>query len=232
VQTLLITGANRGLGLELTRQYLADGWRVHACCRRPDEATGLADVAAAAGDACRVHALDVTDHAAIDDLAGALGDEALDLVINNAGVLLDRSMGGLGETDYALFQRSFAVNTMAPLKVAEAFTPHLCRGDRKLLVALTSRMGSIADNTSGGYYTYRATKAALNMIWKSLSLDLRGRGIACAVLHPGWARTDMGGAGANLGVGESVRGMRRVIDALDRGKTGRFFNHDGTELPW
>ncbi|GIW72711.1 MAG: short-chain dehydrogenase [Planctomycetota bacterium] len=231
---LLLTGANRGLGLEFVRQYLEEGgWRIHACCRRPEAAAELAALAQQAGpERLLVHGLDVADFGRIEALAEALRGEPIDLLLNNAGVLRDRDFGGFGTTDYEAFADSFRINAMAPLKMAEAFVEHVARSERRLIVNITSRMGSIADNTSGGFYTYRASKAALNMVTRSMALDLAPRGITCVVLHPGWVRTDMGGQGAPLAPRESIAGMRRVIAALGPEQSGRFFAYDGSEIPW
>mgnify|MGYP003666686410 FL=1 len=224
--TLLITGSNRGLGLEFVRQYAAEGWRVYACCRSPASASELE---ALASDSVTIHALDVGDFAAIEALARELGGVAIDLLINNAGVFGDGSP--LGSVNYEVFRKTLEINTLAPLRVTECFLPHLEAGSLKKIAHVTSRMGSIADNTSGGRYAYRSSKAALNMVNKSLSQDLGSRALT-VVLHPGWVATDMGGANAPLQAPESVAGMRKVIAGLSPEDTGRFFNYDGDLLPW
>ncbi len=224
--TLLITGSNRGLGLEFVRQYAAEGWRVYACCRSPASASALE---ALASDSVTIHDLDVGDFAAIEALARELGGVAIDLLINNAGVFGDGSP--LGSVNYEVFRKTLEINTLAPLRVTECFLPHLEAGSLKKIAHVTSRMGSIADNTSGGRYAYRSSKAALNMVNKSLSQDLGSRALT-VVLHPGWVATDMGGANAPLQAPESVAGMRKVIAGLSPEDTGRFFNYDGDLLPW
>jgi NAD(P)-dependent dehydrogenase (short-subunit alcohol dehydrogenase family) len=223
----LITGANRGLGLEFTRQYAAEGWHVIATCRQPQSAVALAAVP---GNV-RVEALDVTDFAAIAALADHLGGEPIDLLINNAGVY-GPSQVRYDQIDPAVWADVLAVNAIAPLVVSAAFVPAVTKGAHRKIVSLTSLMGSIADNSSGGAYYYRSSKAALNAAMRSLAIDLKGQGIIVAVLHPGWVRTDMGGAKAPLDVETSVQGMRRVIANLTPADSGRFFNHDGRELPW
>lgn len=230
MSSVLITGANRGLGLEFTKQYGADGWRVYACCRNPGDASELAALAEASSGRVSVHALDVADHSAVDALAKELGSESLDVLLNNAGAFGDRA--GFGDSDYETWTRMFQVNSLGPMKMAEAFVSHLERGERKVIASVTSKMGSIGDNTSGSYYIYRSTKAALNMITKSIALDLRGRGISAVVLHPGWVKTDMGGAGAPLTPPESVSGMRKVLEGLSLETSGTFFNYDGATIPW
>ncbi len=225
--TALITGANRGLGLEFTRQYAADGWRVIATCRDPLKAQGLAPLQ---GDV-EVHTLDITDNAQIQALAKALKKEPVDLLLNNAGVYGPKPVK-LGGVDYAVWADVMRINAMAPLKVSECFLDHLVAGRQKKIVTISSKMGSMKDNEAGGGYIYRSSKAALNAVMKSLSIDLKSRGITVALLHPGWVRTDMGGPSGLIDAEESVTGMRRVIDGLSMAATGCFYNYDGSEIPW
>jgi len=230
VSNVLITGASRGLGLEFARQYAADGWRVFATCRDPDGAAALEEAADGSGGAITVHRLDVGDLDQIDALAEALAGEAVDVLLNNAGAFGDRA--GFGRVDVAAWERTFRVNAIAPYRMCEAFVEHVARSEQKVVANVTSKMGSIADNTSGGRYVYRSSKAALNMVTASLAHDLAGRGIKAVVLHPGWVRTDMGGPSAPLEAPESVAGMRKVIAGLAPDQSGRFFNWDGAEIPW
>ncbi len=227
--SILITGANRGLGLEFARQYGAEGWRVYASCRDPGAADALNGLAGE-HDGLTAHRLDVTDDGQIAALAGALGDEPIDVLLNNAGIS-GGARSGFGEIDYARWPETLRVNTLGPARMAEAFVAPLTRGGRKLMVCISSRMGSIAQN-SGGYYAYRSSKAALNAVVASLAVDLAPRGITVVAFHPGWVATDMGGAGAPLSPAESVRGMRAVIERLAPADTGRFLNYDGAEIPW
>lgn len=224
--TVLITGANRGLGLEFARQYAAEGWRVHAACRAPKRATELAGIK---GDVA-VHALDVTDSGAITALVDALGDDAIDVLVNNAGVYGRRQ--SFGHIDYGGWESVLRTNALAPIAVTEAFVPALQRAERPRVALITSRMGSIADNTSGGFYAYRSSKAALNAAGRSLALDLKAQGIIVLMLHPGWVRTDMGGAGAPLEPRDSIGRLRQIIDGAKMTDSGRFFSHDGSEVPW
>ena len=224
--TVLITGANRGIGLEFARQYAEAGYRVHAACRAP----GSADALASLGERVTLHALDVTDHAGIEALAAGLENEAIDIVINNAGIY--GKAQEFGKIDYASWQEVMRVNTLAPLKMAECFLPHLEAGKMKTIASLTSRMGSIADNSAGGVYIYRSSKAALNAAARSLALDLAPRGITVIVFHPGWVKTDMGGPGALIDAETSVAGMRAVIEGAGPKDSGRFFAYDGAEVPW
>ena len=225
--TVMITGASRGLGLEFVRQYAAQDWCVIATCRTPADADALAEVKGTV----EVHPLDVADHATIEVLARVLDGQAIDLLINNAGIYGPRP-GDLGAIDYHAWGKVVEVNVMGPLKVAELFTEHVARSGLKLMVAISSRRGSIADNDSGGAYIYRSSKAALNAVMKSLSVDLKARGIAVVAFHPGWVATDMGGAGAALDAPESVTAMVKAIAALGPEDGGRFINYDGTEVPW
>ncbi|WP_020563417.1 SDR family oxidoreductase [Methylosarcina fibrata] len=225
--TVLVTGANRGLGLEFCRQYAADGWRVLACCRHPDTAVGLAELPGVS-----VHALDVSDFKRIDNLALALRDTPIDVFINNAGVYGDSLGHAFGHLDYEAWTQALKINSQAPVKMAEAFLPHLKRSEKKLLVSITSQMGSIADNGSGGSIMYRTSKAALNAAMKSLAIDLEEQGIGVVLLHPGWVKTDMGGEHALIEPAESIAGMRRIIEDFTFEQSGVFLKYDGSSLPW
>ena len=227
----LITGANRGLGLEFARQYAADGWQVYAACRDPSSASELRRLADPSDHKLQIIALDVTDPASVKAAAADLDGQAIDLLLNNAGVGGARGQS-VGNIDYKAWAKVLDVNTMGPLRVAEAFVDHVARSERKLIVTLTSGMGSIADNTSGGAFAYRSSKAAVNMVMRSLAIDLAPRGITCVVVNPGWVRTDMGGPHASLTPAESVMRLRRLIDTLGPAQSGRFFNHDGREYAW
>jgi NAD(P)-dependent dehydrogenase (short-subunit alcohol dehydrogenase family) len=227
----LITGANRGLGFEFVRQYLADGWNVYAACRDPDSASKLRRLSDASGHKLQILALDVTDPASIKAAASELDGKAIDLLLNNAGVMGARNQT-IGNIDYAAWAKVLDANTMGPMRVSEAFVDHVARSERKLIVTLTSGMGSLADNTSGGSIAYRSSKAAVNMVMRSLAIDLAPRGITCVVVNPGWVRTDMGGAQATLTPAESVSMLRRLIETLGPAESGKFFNYDGSEYAW
>jgi NAD(P)-dependent dehydrogenase (short-subunit alcohol dehydrogenase family) len=227
----LITGANRGLGLEFARQYLGDGWQVYATCRNPATASELRRLAENSNDKLRILAMDVTDPASIQAAATELDGEAIDLLLNNAGVIGPQGQV-IGNIDYDAWAEVLSVNTMGPMLVSEWFVEHVARSDRKLIVTLTSGMGSIADNSSGGSIVYRSSKAAVNMVMRSLAIDLAPRGITCAVVNPGWVRTDMGGTNATLEPSESISALRRLIATLRPEQSGKFFNHTGREYPW
>jgi len=222
--TYLVTGANRGLGLEFARQLAARGEEVIATARRPEHCPELS------GLGVRVEVLDVTDRTSIRWLSGRLADTPLDVLILNAG------MGGTGQSLGQLHEeellRFFRINSLGPLFVLQAMLPALLKGSRKLVVGITSRMGSLADNGSGGYYGYRASKAALNMFFRSAAVDLLWKDISLLLLHPGWVRTDMGGEKAPLSPEESVRSMLKVIDTAGLDTSGRFLDYSGAEVPW
>ena len=226
--SILITGANRGLGFEFARQYGADGWRVFATCRHPIAAAALQELATAG--VVRIIALDVTNLESVRQAATQI-EEPIDIVINSAGIGGKRDQK-TGNVDYESWREVLNVNTMGPLRVTEAFVDHLARSELKLVVTITSGMGSITDNTSGSSIPYRSSKAAVNMVMRTVAIDLAPRGISSVVINPGWVKTDMGGPGAPLTPTESVSAMRRVIETLGPAQTGKFFNHDGREYPW
>ena len=232
MKTLLITGASRGIGLEFCKQYAADGWRVHACCRDPGKADVLNQLAARYPNLLKLHALDVTNHAQIEQLARTLSDEAIDLLINDAGIYPASDKHGFGHTDYAEWMTAFNINTMAPLKMVESFVNQIARSELKLIVTITSQMGSMDDNSSGGSYLYRSSKAAANMVVKSLAVDLKEQGIISVAFNPGWVKTDMGGPNAMIPVEQSVADMRKVIEGLTLADTGKFIGNDGLVIPW
>lgn len=231
MKTVLITGANRGLGLEFCRQYIRDDWRVIATCRYPDNAIDLNSLARQYAD-LHVHALDVTDFSQIDALSQTLTNESIDVLINNAGIYADEQGVGLGQLNYQSWEKSFLINTLAAVKMTEAFLPQVQKSKQKLIVAISSLMGSMADNVSGGSLSYRSSKAALNAAMKSLSIELCPHSIGVLILHPGWVKTDMGGKNALINAEESVAGMRQQIDIFNLQKTGRFLNYEGVQLPW
>jgi NAD(P)-dependent dehydrogenase (short-subunit alcohol dehydrogenase family) len=224
----VVTGANRGIGLELVRQLLARGDEVDAAAREPKEAGELS--ALAGGDRLRVHRLDHLDPDSIQALAEALGGAPVDLLVNNAGVY-GGTLQHLPKIDLEDAVRTFRVNALGPLQVTLALLGNL-KAARGKVIHVTSGMGSIAENKSGAFYAYRMSKAALNMMSRSLAVDLRGAGVASAVINPGWVKTDMGGPGAPTPVEESVRGMLREIDAFTIENTGAFLDWKGRPYPW
>jgi NAD(P)-dependent dehydrogenase (short-subunit alcohol dehydrogenase family) len=229
--SVLITGANRGIGLEFARQYLADGWQVYPACRDSSSASELRRLAQASDPNLRILPLDVTNPETVKAAAVELDGQAIDLLLNNAGVGGPRGQT-IGNIDYKAWAKVLDVNTMGPMRVSEAFVDHVARSERKLIVTLTSGMGSLADNTSGGSIAYRSSKAAVNMVMRSLAIDLAPLGITCVVVNPGWVLTDMGGRNATSTPTESVTMLRRLIGALRPAQSGKFFNYDGREYPW
>jgi NAD(P)-dependent dehydrogenase (short-subunit alcohol dehydrogenase family) len=223
-RTVLITGANRGLGLELARQYAAAGWRVIGTARTPEKATQLS------ASGAEVVQLDVTDQSSVERLAQELGGRPIDLLINNAGI--QPLMWTLDEIDFEAFERALNVNTVGPVRVSRAMLANLRAGEGRKVVNITTNLSSIAGNTDGGFYGYRESKAALNMFTKSLAAELAGEGFICIVLHPGWVQTDMGGSQAPLQAPESVRGMRSVIEGLKPADNGTFRTWSGEQMAW
>jgi len=228
-RTVLITGANRGLGLEFARQYNAAGWQVIATARQPDAASDLK----ALGERVRIAPLDVTKPESVAALAASLGKQPIDLLINNAGqgVGLDRGRP-LSDVDLKEFARILDVNTMGPVRVTQALMPNLRAGQGKMIVGISSGLGSISGNDEGGFYGYRESKAALGMFLRSLAAELKKEGFICVAIIPGWVKTDMGGPDAPLTPEESVAGMRKVLDGLKPENTGQFWSYKGTQVPW
>jgi NAD(P)-dependent dehydrogenase (short-subunit alcohol dehydrogenase family) len=231
MRTVLITGANRGIGLEHARRYAERGARVFATARILEEADQLAALAKLHGDQVKVLPYDATDDEAPSALRDRIGAEPIDLMLANAGAMGTRRQN-FGDVDVKAVLALIHVNALAPLKLAEAFADNVAQSERKVMAFQTSLMGSIADNGSGGAYAYRLSKAALNMVGKGVANDLRGRGIISVLLHPGWVRTRMGGPNGKISVEECVEGQQRILDALTPEQSGRFINYDGRELPW
>lgn len=229
---VLITGANRGIGLEFARQYARDGWDVLACCRSTSsDLEGMEGV--------EVHHLDVTDHAAVESLAASLSGLPIDVLINNAGVngqtsSSDRSFANqaFGNTDYENWRETLEINLIAPMKLAECFVDSVAASRQKKIVTLSSEFGSISRNDMGGFYRYRSSKAGVNAVMRSMAVDLEKLGILAVALHPGWVRTDLGGDNADIDVQTSVSGMRSVIASLTREQVGDVIDYDGRVVPY
>ncbi|WP_322002702.1 SDR family oxidoreductase [Marinobacter alexandrii] len=219
-RTVVITGANRGIGLELARHFAGEGCDVIGVCR--EASAELTDVAARV-----IEGIDVTKDAGIDKLTDALAGERIDLLINNAGLLQDEKLGSI---DFDSIRIQMEINAYAPLRVTEALVSQIPSGGK--IANITSRMGSIADNDSGGRYGYRASKAALNAFGKSLAVDLKPRGIAVAQLHPGYVQTRMVNFGGLISPEESAKGLAARIEGLSLESTGSFWHSNGEALPW
>lgn len=226
MSTVLITGANRGLGLEFVRQYAAGGWRVHACCRNPAKATRLKKLT---GEIV-IHRLDVRRQDQLEALKKALAGEPIDILINNAGIS-DWDDPSLKRVSDKTWLELFHVNSMAPLRVAGALADNVAKSEKRIVAFITSQLGSIA-HTGTDAIPYRMSKAALNAGARGLSLDLEARGIICAILSPGWVKTDMGGPEAPLKPATSIRGLRAVMAKLKPADNGRFIDYRGKKVPW
>jgi NAD(P)-dependent dehydrogenase (short-subunit alcohol dehydrogenase family) len=217
---VVVTGANRGIGLELARHYQSEGWRVTGVCRETSpDLDGIATIV--------IDGIDVTSKESIDRLVAALEGQTIDLLINNAGILLDETLGSI---DFDTLRLQMEVNAFAPLRISEALLSNFQAGSK--IANITSRMGSIADNDSGGRYGYRASKAAFNALGRSMAIDLKERGIAVAQLHPGYVKTRMVNFGGLISPQEAVAGLVKRIDDLNLANSGSFWHSNGEELPW
>lgn len=227
---VVLTGASRGLGLEFARQLVASGHQVAASARNVGDATALRDLASEQ-PLLSVHVCDVASDESVATFRGAVEARwsGVDLLLNNAGVTGVR--GGLAETNFEDALATYNINALGPLRATREFLPLLRGGDDPKVVHVTSKMGSIDDNTSGGYYAYRMSKIALNMACRNLMFEL-SPAIATCVIHPGWVRTDMGGAGASLAIPDSVASMLRVVAGLTAAQSGAFLNYDGATVAW
>lgn len=226
MNTVLITGANRGIGLSLVQHYLNLGWQVHATYRSTNQSQSLLDLS---NEQLFCYQLDITDYPKVTALADQL--PTIDLLINNAGYYGPKGYG-FGNTDVDEWRKVFEINTIAPLKLVEALYPNLQRGKLKKIACLSSKVGSMTENTSGGGYIYRSSKAALNSVVKSLSNDLSGQGYTVLALHPGWVQTEMGGPNALIDTDQSAAGLIKVIENSTREMGGSFIDYQGNSIPW
>ena len=229
--TVLITGANRGIGLQFVHHYLTQGAKVIATCRQPSHATQLSQLQERYGEQLQVMPLDVSRSDDITALATQLGDQPISLLINNAGIYGPRNTP-LSQLNDAEWMAVLQTNSVAPLLVTQALLPHLQRSQQPKVAFISSKMGSMGDNGKGGSYIYRASKAALNAAVKSLAIDYAHDNLLVALLHPGWVQTDMGGEHAWITPEVSVSGMAAIIDSLNATQSGRFYAYDGQEIPW
>ena len=226
--TVLITGANRGLGLKFAELYAQKKFNVFATCRTPHNADGLLELADK-NNQISVLPLDVGIYEEVENLAETIKASPIDILINNAGIWRSSTLGSINREAWL---ESFTINSIAPYEVTQALLPNIKKGSLKKVVSITSKMGSIDDNTSGSSYIYRSSKSALNMVMRSLQHDLSSYGIATLTLHPGWVQTDMGGMNALINDEQSVSGMINVIDKLNIENTGRFIDYDGKPISW
>jgi NAD(P)-dependent dehydrogenase (short-subunit alcohol dehydrogenase family) len=230
--TILITGSNRGLGLEWAKHFAQMDWHVIATCRNPQQANDLKQLAYHFPKIV-IHTLDVTHPEQIAVLAETLLGEPIDLLINNAGVYFEKwAQDSLKHMDYRHWEESFRTNCLGVVKVTEGFYKNVAISGKKLVVAISSHMGSITDITSAHDYAYRSSKAALNATMKGLSLELKQYGIGILLLHPGWVKTRMGGDNAPLTTTQSVTAMVKLVSHFTETMSGRFYRYDGTHIPW
>jgi NAD(P)-dependent dehydrogenase (short-subunit alcohol dehydrogenase family) len=226
---IVITGAGRGIGLGLTRAYVARGYEVHATARKPAAATALSELAATSDGKLKIHQVDVTDDDAVERLGDEIGDVPVDILFNNAGV--GSSYTGLANLDLDEAILQFNTNALGPLRVTRALLDNVVQARGKI-VNISSTMGSIGDNTSGRAYPYRMSKAALNMASKNMALELSRHGITVIIVNPGWVQTDMGGISAPTPVADAVANITGLVDRLRPEDNGKFLHAEGRELPW
>ena len=219
--TIVITGASRGIGKGLAEAYAADGWSVIATARSDEDLAQLDGI-----DNVEAMKLDVADDASRDAFVAALGDRPIDVLLNNAGILDHDAANVAG------WQKSFLVNTIAPYLLSQALADNVAASDRKVVAVMSSKVGSIDDNSGGGIVMYRSSKTATNMAFRCLEIEHRDRGISTVILHPGWVQTDMGGENALISVDTSVAGLRARIAETNSGNSGRFVAYDGEAIAW
>ena len=228
MSTVFITGANRGLGLEFVKEFIEKNYKVIATCRDLNSSSDLSNLAKS-NLTIQLHQLDVSNTKNIQDLSDHLKKEPIDILINNAGIYRSGSFSLVNKDSWI---ESFVTNTIGPYEVIENFLPNILQGLEKKIVSITSKMGSINDNTSGGSYIYRSSKTALNSMMRSLTHDLSNHDIATMTLHPGWVRTDMGGPGGWIDAKESVSGMIDQISNLSLQNTGQYIDYAGKPIKW
>ena len=228
--TVLITGTNRGIGLEFVKQFLARGDTLLATCRDIASATEL-DRLKVNNEKLQIFELDVSSQESMENLPKKLEGQGIDIFINNAGIYgpRDSVFGNVSADEWA---KVFQINAKAPMILTQLLIDNLHDGSEKKLIYISSKMGSIDDNKGGGSYVYRSSKAALNAVVKSIAVDLGNSGYSVAVLHPGWVQTEMGGPNALIDTDTSVSNMINVIDNLNTQNSGSFFNYDGVIIPW
>ena len=222
---MLITGASRGLGYELARQYAADAWRTIGTVRDVKAKASLEKLGA------KAHTADVAERKSIARLAERLKGVPIDVLICNAGIHGPKDVP-IGKLDYSIWEEVLRVNVLGAAAVAEALVENVAASERRIIVMMSSRMGSVGESRGGGEYAYPSSKAALNMVGKTLAIDLARRGITVVSISPGWVRTDMGGKDAPLAPEASIRGVRKVIEGLSLENSGKFYNHDGSAIAW
>lgn len=237
MNTILITGANRGIGLGLVKEYAQAGWQVLAACRHPESADELNALAVKKPyNRIKILKLDVSDENGIKQLGHELAEVTIDILINNAGILMDPRDGQfrkqIGKLQQTTLIENFKINAVGPLLLTQALIESLSKSSKPLVINISSSLGSIGNNVEGGVYGYRASKAALNAFMKNLAIELLDRNITVVALNPGWVKTDMGGKNAEITVEESVSKMHKLISEFGIVDTGKFFNYTGDEIEW
>ena len=234
--TVLVTGANRGLGYEHVKQYAQKGWKVIACARNPKKATELENLKDKYDDNFIIEQLEVIDHPRIEELAEKYSNTSIDILINNAGTTGPLGVPGamdyqkIDSMDYEIWRDILEVNLISPFKVATAFHDHIAQSEKKLLIMMSSDLGSIEQNTFGGFYSYRASKAALNIISKGMSVDWQD--LTVIALAPGWCKTYLGGEEAEIHPDESVENQQAMFEKIITSNSGMFLDRFGKEVPW
>ena len=229
-KTTVITGASRGIGLEFCKQYLNKNYQVYALCRTPERSEELLSLKQQDPDNLNIYPLDVTKLNTVLKFKHAIGTQPIDIILNNAGIYGDKQ--NIDSLDSKNWLSVFETNAIAPILFSQVFLDNVLASKDRKIVLITSKMGSITDNNSGGSYVYRSSKAALNAAGRSLAIDLREKNIQVALLHPGWVKTDMGGPNALLDTTSSVSYLIQTIDNLNIENSGSFTNYDGTIIPW
>ena len=234
--TVLVTGANRGLGYEHVKQYAQKGWKVIACARNPKKATELDNLKDKYDDNFIIEQLEVIDHPRIEELAEKYSNTSIDILINNAGTTGPLGVPGamdyqkIDSMDYEIWRDILEVNLISPFKVATAFHDHIAQSEKKLLIMMSSDLGSVEQNTFGGFYSYRASKAALNIISKGMSVDWQD--LTVIALAPGWCKTYLGGEEAAIHPDESVENQQAMFEKIISNNSGMFLDRFGKEVPW
>ena len=234
--TVFVTGANRGLGYEHVKQYAEKGWKVIACARNPEQASELKELQKKHGDSFIIEQLEVVDHNLIEELAEKYSDEAIDILINNAGTTGPMGVPGamgyqkIDSMDYQIWRDILEVNLLSPFKIATAFHDHVARSDKKILIMMSSDLGSVEQNNFGGFYSYRASKSSLNIISKGMSVDWND--LTVIALAPGWCKTYLGGDEAEIEPAESVEQQQEMFENITAKDSGKFLDRFGEEVAW
>jgi len=234
--TVFVTGANKGLGYEHVKQYAEKGWKVIACARKPEQAKELKELQIKHGENFIIEQLEVVDHSRIEELAEKYSDEDIDILINNAGTTGPMGVPGamgyqkIDSMDYQIWRDILEVNLLSPFKIATAFHDHVARSEKKIIIMMSSDLGSVEQNNFGGFYSYRASKSALNIISKGMSVDWKD--LTVIALAPGWCKTYLGGDEAEIEPAESVEQQQEMFESITAKDSGKFLDRFGKEVAW